>query len=245
MCESSDRLVLHFKVAGVGGGGKEIEAEASVVSKVTTDLPTIPVSPVTQWKHLSRLELADPDYGTPARVDILLGGKGFGKAILHGRRFGPTGAPSAFKTCFGWVLNGETKGQCRQSSSHICFVVLDDDSLRRFWEIEDYNLQEPVLSPEEKIVVEHFDEDHTRDKEGRFIVLLLRKANVPPLGESKTQELRRFKSLERSLRAKGTFKNFAEVMHEYLEKGHAEHGTFGGIGQPARRGVLPSHARRP
>ena len=71
------RGTVSFKVAGVQGGGKQIEVEASVLPKVTADLPTIPVSPVTQWKHLSGLELADPDYGTPARVDILLGGKVF------------------------------------------------------------------------------------------------------------------------------------------------------------------------
>ena len=101
---------MSFKVAGVRGGGKQIDVEAFVLPKVTADLPTIPVSPVTQWKHLLGLKLADPDYGTPARVDILLIGKVFSKAVLHGRRYGPTGAPSAFKTCFGWVLNGETKG---------------------------------------------------------------------------------------------------------------------------------------
>ena len=200
------------------------------------------MSPVTQWKHLSGLELADPDYGTPARVIFCLR-KIFSKAVLNGRRFGPTGAPSAFKTCFGWVLNGETKGQCRQSSTHICCVALDDDSLRRFWEIEDYNLQESVLSQEEKIVVEHFKRHHTRDKEGKFVVPLPRKANVPPLGESKTQALRRFKSLERSLQAKGTFENFAEVMHEYFEKGHAEQVPLEELDNP--RGevyYLPMHA---
>ena len=46
--------------------------------------------------------------------------------------------------------------------------------------------------------------------------------NVPPLGESKTQALCNFTSMEQSLRAKGTFKNFSEVMHEYFEKDHGE-----------------------
>ena len=98
--------IVHFKVAGVKRGGKQIGVEASVLPQVTADLPTVPVSPVTRWKHLKDLEFGDPEYGTPAPVDILLGGKVFSKAVLHGRRFGPTGAPSAFKTCFGWVLNG-------------------------------------------------------------------------------------------------------------------------------------------
>ena len=116
-------------MAGVRGGGKQIDVEASVLPKVTADLPTTPIFSVTQWKHLSGLELADPDYGTPAQVDILLGGDVFSNAVLHGRRFGPTAAPSAFKTCFEWVLHDETKSQCQQSTSHVCCVMLDIDSL--------------------------------------------------------------------------------------------------------------------
>ena len=54
--------------------------EASVLVKVTGDLPTVPVSPVMQWKHLSDLELANPDYGVPAGV-ILLGRQFFSKAV--------------------------------------------------------------------------------------------------------------------------------------------------------------------
>ena len=41
--------------------GKQIEVKASIIPKVTDDLPTVPVSPVTQCMHLSSLKLADPD----------------------------------------------------------------------------------------------------------------------------------------------------------------------------------------
>ena len=105
--------------------------EASVLPKVTVDLPTVPVSLVTKWKHLSDLEFRDPDYETWAQVDILLGGKVFRKAVLHGRWFGPTGAPSALKTCFSWVLNGEVKGKGRLSSAHSCYAAVGNNVLRR------------------------------------------------------------------------------------------------------------------
>ena len=233
---------VKFKVAGARGG-REIEVEASVLPKVTADLPTVPVSPVTEWKHLTGLELADPDYGVPARIDMLLGGKVFSKAVLHGRRFGPTGAPSAFKTCFGWVLNGEVRGAHRQNLTHVCCVALDDDTLKRFWEIEDYNLLKPIFSPEERAVVEHFENFHTRDKEGRFIVPLPRKVDVTLLGESRDQALRRFKRLEQSLRANGKFGEFAEVIHEYFEMGHAEHVPQEEVDSPHLEAYyLPMHA---
>ena len=113
------RETVSFKVAEVQSRQKQIEVEASVPPKVTADLPTAPVSPVTKWKHLSGLEFADPNYRTPAWVDILLGGKVFSKAVLHGRWFGPPGAPSAFKPCFGWVLNSGAKGKGKQSLTHV------------------------------------------------------------------------------------------------------------------------------
>ena len=81
-CNVCSKGTVNFKVVGVRGGWKQIKVEASVLPKVTVDLPTIPVSPVTKWKHLSGLELADPNYGIPAQVDILLGGKVFSKAVL-------------------------------------------------------------------------------------------------------------------------------------------------------------------
>ena len=65
-------------------GGNQIGVKASVLSKVTDGLPTVPVSLVTQWMHLSNSELVNPDYGIPAGVDILLRGKVFSKAVLHG-----------------------------------------------------------------------------------------------------------------------------------------------------------------
>ena len=86
----------------------------------------MPVSADTRWKHLSDLELADPDYRVPAGVDILLGGKVFSKAVLHGRWYSPAKAPSAFKTCFGWVLNGDVNDETRQPQSHICGIAIAD-----------------------------------------------------------------------------------------------------------------------
>ena len=100
--------------------------EASILPKVTANLPTVPVSPDTKWKHLSDLEFGGSDYGTPARVDILLGGEVFSKAVLHGRRFNPTGALSTFKMCFGWALNGEVKGNGRCATTHVCCVAVVD-----------------------------------------------------------------------------------------------------------------------
>ena len=88
--------IVNFQVLHVQDGGKSFDVEAFVLPKVTAQLPSIPVPPVTDWKHLMGLELADPEYETPAQIDLLLGGKVFSKVMLHSRRFGPSGTPPAF-----------------------------------------------------------------------------------------------------------------------------------------------------
>ena len=70
--------------------------------------------------------------------------------------------------------------------------------------------------------MQHFKDNHSRSEDGRFIVLLPKKPHAKPLGESRSQAVRRFLSLERSLYAKEQFDEFDSVMNEYFEKGNVE-----------------------
>ena len=85
------------------GRGKSLAVEAVVLPKVTINVPSHPAPFSRKWKHLSNIRLADPDFGTPGSVDLLLGADVFSRTTLHGQRFGRSDSPSAFKTCFGWV----------------------------------------------------------------------------------------------------------------------------------------------
>ena len=166
---------------------------------VTTDMPASPVDSISQWKHLAGLELADPEFGTPGRVDVLLGADYYGEVLFRGWRWGPQGTPYAQRTCFGWVLAGplESKDPRPAAAYTCCMLTEDDDSLKKFWEIEDYNRKQPVLSPEERTVLQRFESACSRDNHRRLIVLLPQKSGVKPLGESRTQAEERFVRLER------------------------------------------------
>ena len=64
---------VSFTVSSVRRIGKRIFVEHAFVSpKVTTDILASPIDYISEWKHLTRVELADPEYGTPGRVDVLL-----------------------------------------------------------------------------------------------------------------------------------------------------------------------------
>ena len=71
-----------------------------------------------------------------------------------------------------------------------------------------------ALSMEEHAVVQHFNANHRRNFEGRFVEPLPKKPDAGAIGESRSQAVRRFKALERLLSHKGRFSGFHTVMQE-------------------------------
>ena len=80
-------------------------------------------------------------------------------------------------------------------------------------------------------------------KKGRFVVSLPRKSDAKQLRESRSQAVRRFMSLERSLTLNGRFNEFEAVMQEYLDMNHAERVPLKDMNKPEREiFYLPMHA---
>ncbi len=245
---SVNQSVSHFRISPVWrGDGGSMEVEAIVLPKVTLNVPVHPVSYDSEWHHLSGIQLADPDFGTPGRVDVLLGVDVFTSVLLHGRRHGPSGSPVALETLFGWVLAGGMKpdqSPTQVTASHAS-VLTGDDLLRKFWETEELDAGNPTPTIEEKSVTDHFKATHHRDDAGRFIVALPMRSRAKPLGESRSLAVRRFLSLEKSMRAKQQFEDFATVMDEYFHMGHAEPVPDSDLDKPCDRVFyLPMHAVR-
>ena len=167
--------------------------------------------------------------------------------MKHGRRTGPPNSPVAFETKFGWVLAGRTKvpASSHHATSYHVSVTSGDDPLSRFWEIEESPKNSTSYSPEERLVMQHFAENHRRSNTGRFVVPLPRKPQVQAIGESRTQAVRRFLALERSLLSKNQFTEFSDVIEEYFEMGHAELVPATDLHKPTEQVFyLPMHAVR-
>ena len=94
-----------FEVSGVEDDAEKIGVEAYVLKKITKDLPLHPITPALKWDHISDLELADPEFRTPAGIDLLLGTEVFTSILREGRRTGRRGKLSKMNTCLGWVLS--------------------------------------------------------------------------------------------------------------------------------------------
>ena len=178
----------------------------------------------SDWTHLDNMLLADPQFNSPGRIDLLLGVDIYVESLLHGRRTGPPGSPVALKIIFGWVLAGKTSSNnsCHVTSHHVSTSLTDDDILSRFWEIEELTPNKSSPSIEDQSVLNHFKNTHCQNQKGRFIVPLPRRTNVGPLRDSRSQAVRRFMMLERSLLRKDQHAQMDSVMREYLDLGHAE-----------------------
>lgn len=72
-----------------------LDVTAVIVPRVTCHLLLQQVSFKTEWSHLKDLTLADPDFGVPSRIDLLLGVDIFAEVLHQGRRCGTPGSPSA------------------------------------------------------------------------------------------------------------------------------------------------------
>ena len=101
------RRSVWFQVSGIEDAAEKIGVEAYVLKKVTKDLPLHPIPIALKWDHFSDLELADPEFRTAARIDIVLEAEVFASILRDGRRTGPRGTPSAVNTCLEWVLLGK------------------------------------------------------------------------------------------------------------------------------------------
>ena len=191
------------------------------------------------------LTLADPEFGRPSTIDLLLGVDVFIATLLHGRRQGPPDTPSALETEFGWVLAGSTNPlkPLSQIASHHVTVTTGDEILQRFWQLEETPPESLLLSSEETTVMNHFKENHYRSSQGRFVVPLPKRPTAPSLGESRSQAVRRFLSLEKSLHSRNRFDKFTEVMDEYFSLGHAEQVPVIDLQKPPEKVFyLPMHA---
>ena len=123
-----------------------------IVPRVTTNLPLKSMQLDPNWKHLSDIQFADSEFGSPGKIDLLLAVDVFIRILLNGWRCGPPGSPTALQTEFDWVLAG-VGTSCSTAnyiiSNHVS-VLTGDDLLRKFWEIEDGPGQSSmVFSPRE------------------------------------------------------------------------------------------------
>ncbi|XP_064074465.1 uncharacterized protein LOC113394292 [Vanessa tameamea] len=204
-----------------------INVDAYVLRKLTSFLPTCQTK-ITDWPEIKSLSLADPEYGSPAKIDMILGVEVYEDIILKGLLKHPTEkGPIAQETQFGWVLSDRVRTNLISTNPQLVgfhIRVKEDDLLKKFWEIE----REPdaiskKFTKEELKCEQFFEATTTRDNEGRYVVQLPFKEHKPRCVEGKTRDiaLRRFYYLERKLQNNPPlYEEYKRVINGYKDQNH-------------------------
>ena len=98
----------------------------------------------------------------------------------------------------GWLLAVNTGS----GSSHTMCSYSQETT---FWEVEEKIVADSTLTPEERIILNHFHANHSSNSEGRFLVPLPKQPTVSGLGESRAQAVHRFILFGKLMHAKGQF----------------------------------------
>ncbi|XP_029161171.1 uncharacterized protein LOC114935244 [Nylanderia fulva] len=204
-----------------------LETEAFVLRRLTDLLPPKRVA-ARPWPHLANLSLADPDFATPAAVDVVLSADVYRRVMRPDSRQGSPDSLSAHLSAFGWVLLGAVDLEGNASvAAHTVTVLLTQPTdelsatLKRQWELEEVAVQR-LPTPDEDQAEEHFKNTHSRDASGRYVVRLPNRPDrLDQLGESRSAALSMLLGSERRLAKKPELqKRYTDFMVEYLALDH-------------------------
>ncbi|KAF2881772.1 hypothetical protein ILUMI_24414 [Ignelater luminosus] len=133
------------------------------------------------------LKLADPYFYNPTTIDILLRAEIFWELLSVGRVRLGSHKPILQKTKLGWVIGGpvERAFNGEPTTSLVASVSNLELTITRFWELESIT-DKQEWSAEDHKCEQRFKATHKRNSEGRFIIELTFKSDVPALAGSNT-----------------------------------------------------------
>lgn len=194
-----------------------------ILDRITECLPTNSISS-SDIKIPRNIKLADPQFNISSNIDMLIGAELFWSLLCVGQIKTSKRQPYLQKTHLGWIVSGQIMAIDKYANKTSCNLSINDsldNSLTRFWEVEEYT-PKCSYTIEEKACEDHFINTFRRNEDGRFVVKLPFKTQFETrLGESKGMALKRFYNLERKLRRQPALKQqYSDFIEEYLALGH-------------------------
>lgn len=132
--------------------------------------------------------------------------------------------PTLQKSVLGWLIAGsigKSSEKAWRTSCHFSVKENIQDTVNKFWLIEDCGTQKR-LTEEEAYVERFFENNHYRNKDGKFVIKMPTKQSImDQLGESEGIAMKRLISLEKRFKRLPELKEeYVKFMNEYLRLGH-------------------------
>lgn len=197
--------------------------ECLVTPKVTGTIPSTRIHS-NQWKIPDDIQLADPEYYRPDKIDMLIGGELFFDILKPNHLRLGDNLPQLRDTHFGWVVAGVVNEPYVANTviQHANNASIDsiEELIHQFWKIEEVPNVSP-LSPEQQACEAHFQLTHKRDSSGRFVVTLPFKDNIDQMDNCRPLALKRFLMLEKRFEHNLELKQqYSDFIKEYEDLGH-------------------------
>lgn len=191
------------------------------VLKTIINTRKFPNDTVENCDHLKNIELADPEFLNPSKIDLLFGVDIYGIILKDGLRKGQVYQPIAQNSHLGWLILGanSNKNSCQIQINSISI----ETELKKFWENEEIMAQ-PIMTEEHTACVEHFNKTHKRLSDGSFMVKIpfnMNKNDPNFLGESRKQAMCRLFQVEKRFKRDPLYKKrYHEEINGYLKSNH-------------------------
>ncbi|XP_062703759.1 uncharacterized protein LOC134286198 [Aedes albopictus] len=217
--------------------------ECLIVPKVTGIIPSSKID-ISSWSIPAGIQLADPEFFVPERIDMLIGASKFFYLLKSGHLRLADGLPELHETHFGWVVAGEIDDRVVNTVQQVHSATVDslNDTVKKFWELEEI-ADTPSLGTEQDECEDTFQRTHHRTPSGRYVVQLPFREDVDKLCDNREMALRRFLALERRLVKDPTLKEqYVRFIQEYEELGHCREVDEARDHPSHGRYYLPHHA---
>lgn len=242
-----------LSISGIGNVSAEVRWSTKVemksrINEFTTELlcyilPRItglqPERRVTteDWDVPQNIQLADPQFYKPQKIDLLIGADVFFKLLSVGQIRLKDNLPTLQKTILGWVVSGRYSNPSPKSSALKCSVISEregaeiinceelslNELVEIFWKEEGIDETSSKQSLEHMKCETIFRETTRRLADGRFMVKLPLRESSLHFPRSLDIARRRFYYLEKTLEKDIDLKiKYSEFLHDYLVADHME-----------------------
>ena len=201
-----------------------ITMSPSVVTSITSITPASDITKNTNLGFTKDLKLADPEFGTTGRIDLLIG-QDVLHEILKGGIINVSGTSLyAINTVFGWVIGGKCDSPDQAVTAHISCKANADNYTERllnaFWESEDLPSMVSGLSPKKQSALDYFQDTVAREDDGRYRVLIPKKEKAPLLGYSKLQAVCQYEQNYKTLVRRGRWTDSRRSSQQMISTRH-------------------------
>lgn len=196
-----------------------LNINALILNKISSIVPASQLtSPVFEGESFKSIDLADPRFFVPAKIDVLLGAERVFNC-LSGEQCQFSSNLFGLSTMFGWVIGGEVNRLNIQS--HCTMVATQDDlnvTLQRFWKLEEVPA---TVQHSTSVVEDHYVKNVKQMNDGRYMVKLPIIDDNKVLGNSKKAAVMRLFAMERRFERNEQLKTqYVDFMSEYLQMQH-------------------------